>query len=114
VSYIVHKIRTPFKTIKVGSTDVRTQCGLVGYPDSFDGVYVLVAERGNLFYGSTAKSAVTCQKCINLLTVGTIHDKPSGTANSEEQRAVAHAKRPAARAARAAGRPRRARCSQTF
>lgn len=79
----VHKIRTPFKTIKVGGRDARTQCGLIGFPDSVEGnVYVCVAERGNLFLGAAIKSEVTCRKCINLLTVGTIHDKsrPAHTA----------------------------------
>lgn len=68
---VIHSI-TP-RYFKVAD-EVRTRCGKSANVHSAGvGAAHLIDEAGNQFYGSTRREAVTCKKCINLLTVGTIH-----------------------------------------
>lgn len=67
-----------------------TRCGRTIKHPVVEGVpsrYTLVAENGNQFLCTTRERFVSCIKCINLLTVGSIHGK-SRTSNSQK-RAVA-------------------------
>lgn len=76
---VIHSISDvggPFK-IKIGR-DARSRCGIVAsVVGSNVGPtrYEMLDAKGNDFLGTTRRGTVTCQKCINLLTVGTIHDK---------------------------------------
>lgn len=99
--------------LSIGGSDVKTRCGKIACPVS--GVptrYHLIDIEGNKFEATTRTRFVSCEKCINLLTVGTIHDKSSRTAVSA-QRAVDPADRGAgASRRRVAARARLARqCS---
>jgi hypothetical protein len=59
--------------IKVGRY-ARSRCGKIANVTSISlGACVMTDAAGNQFYGSTHAEAVTCKKCINLQTVGTIH-----------------------------------------
>ncbi len=55
---------------------VQTRCGVACYPLQRDvdaGLYDLNNLTGGTLRGTTLKKQVTCQKCVNLITVGTIH-----------------------------------------
>jgi len=81
---VIHSVNKPFK---VGD-EVRTRCGKSASINSVGvGAAHLIDEAGNEFYASTHREAITCRKCINLNTVGTIHDKQKRTPNTA-QRAV--------------------------
>lgn len=83
--HVVHKIKSPFKSIAVGSVDTRTVCGLNGYTADFDDrAYTLHNADGGVFHAATSKSYVTCQKCLNLLNIGTLHDRSSRTADAAQ------------------------------
>lgn len=70
------------KRFEIGD-EVRSRCGKPANVDTVGvGAVSLIDAAGNQFYGSTRRDAVTCKKCINLLTVGTIHARPSGTTNA--------------------------------
>lgn len=87
---------------------VRTRCGrTIDRPVVTANAtrYDLVASNGNEFFCSTRAEMITCQKCRNLLTVGTIYATPTRPADPEK-RAVAHARAAPARTARAHPRPR--------
>ena len=56
---------------------VRTRCGKVACPVSgTPSRYQLSDEHGNQFQGTTRRKCVTCKKCVNLITRGTIHERP--------------------------------------
>lgn len=103
------KLGPGFK-VKVGR-DAKSRCGKIAsvvQTKADTTTSVMIDEDGNSFLGTTRPGHVTCKKCINLQTVGTIHARPSGTANAEE-RALAHANTAATRAARTVGRPKSGR-----
>lgn len=83
---MIHAI-TP-KRFEIGD-EVRTRCGKPANVNSVGvGATWMIDIAGNDFYGSTHTEAVTCKKCINLLTVGTIHAKarsPSRAANTQKR-----------------------------
>lgn len=68
--------------------EVRTRCGrAIKNPVVTANVgptrYDLVARNGNIFHCTTRPTMVTCVKCNNLLTVGTIYDsRPSRPAHA--------------------------------
>lgn len=73
---VVHSISRGGFKIKIGR-NARSRCGKVANVVSIDGgACLMVDAAGNQFYGSTHAEAVTCKKCINLQTVGTIHRGP--------------------------------------
>lgn len=87
---------------------VRTRCGrTIDRPVVTANAmrYDLVASNGNEFFCSTRAEMITCQKCRNLLTVGTIYVPPTRPADPQK-RTVAHARATAARAKRTHARPR--------
>ncbi len=60
--------------------NVFTRCGRKIDRPVVDGTpsrYLLVAENGNQFFCTTRERFVSCIKCVNLLTVGTISSKPT-------------------------------------
>jgi hypothetical protein len=87
---VIHAL-TP-KSFRIGD-EVRTRCGKSANVDTAVNTAArLIDIAGNEFYGSTWINAVTCKKCINLLTVGTIHAKtqlPRRAANTKKRRPVA-------------------------
>lgn len=91
--------------------EVRTRCGraivnpVVVAVNKTGLGYHLIARNGNQFFCATRAASVTCVKCRNLLTMGTIYAQPSRPANAQK-RAVANAHPVPARAARAHARPR--------
>lgn len=92
-------------------TSVRTRCGrTIDHPVITANVgptrYDLVARNGNQFFCSTRAVSVTCVKCRNLLTVGTIYASKSIRPANAQKRAVAPASAALARTARPAARPR--------
>jgi hypothetical protein len=83
--------------VGVSDEDFSMRCGKVICRPVRDGGpthYKLLDVSGTEFKATTDEHSVTCKKCINLMTVGTIHDKrQSGTAITEERRTVATARR---------------------
>ena len=89
---VIHSISSGGFKIRVGR-NARSRCGKVANvisAEAFGFACVMTDAAGNQFYGTQHAEAVTCKKCINLQTVGTIHAK----------RTAPDAKCPAARAAR--------------
>ncbi len=86
---IIHSIRPRYFKI---ADEVRTLCGKSANVNNVGvGAAYLIDEAGNQFYGTTHTEAVTCKKCNNLLTVGTIHERRPSRASSRQKRAVARA-----------------------
>lgn len=86
---IIHSITPRYFKI---ADDVRTRCGKsANVHSSGVGAAHLIDEAGNQFYGTTHREIVTCKKCINLLTVGTIHERRPSRAADRQKRAVARA-----------------------
>jgi hypothetical protein len=55
---------------------VHTRCGLRAIPTDYsEGRYTLTNLTGGDFEGTTVKRLCTCQKCVNLTTIGMIHAK---------------------------------------
>lgn len=71
----VHMIgEIPFK-LRLGR-EVRTRCGLIATPlEERDGIYGMTTVTGGDYRCTTLTTAVTCRKCSNLLSVGSIHAK---------------------------------------
>jgi hypothetical protein len=88
---VIHSISSGGFKIKVGSS-AKLRCGKsVNVASRSYDYCMMVDATGNQFFGSPRVEAVTCKKCINLQTVGTIH---------HAKRTAPDAKRSAARAAR--------------
>lgn len=81
---IIHMISSaPFK-LRVGR-DAKTRCGkiaCVGASNVGPTRYQLCDEHGNRFLGTGRDTVVTCKKCINLITIGTINGRPSRTSHA--------------------------------
>lgn len=81
---IIHAIKwppAPFK-LRVGR-EARSRCGKSASVSALVGLQcTMIDEAGSQFFGSTHFEIVTCKKCINLQTVGTIHDKSIRTADA--------------------------------
>lgn len=90
---------------------VRTRCGrTIDRPVVTANVgptrYDLIARNGNQFFCSTQPDMITCVKCRNLLTVGTIYaPKPTRSTNAQK-RTVETSRAASARTARTHARPR--------
>jgi hypothetical protein len=62
----------PFK-LKLG-IEVHTRCGIVATPiESQPPLYTMTNANGGDFRCTTVRGSVTCLKCSNLLSSGTIH-----------------------------------------
>lgn len=69
----VHMVgKGPFK-LKLGE-EVQTRCGLMCTPvESEPPLYMMTNQNGGDFRGTTLRANVTCRKCRNLFSTGTIH-----------------------------------------
>lgn len=76
---IIHEVSNP----KIGH-DVRTACGITATVETTGvGAMQLIDESGSRFFATTHAEIVTCKKCNNLATIGTIH--ASRTANTTKR-----------------------------
>lgn len=74
---LVHMVGDLPLKLKLGRP-VHTRCGLDATPTAYrqdDKLYTLSNLTGGDFEGTTVKSLCTCQKCVNLTTIGMIHAK---------------------------------------
>lgn len=78
----VHMVgELPLK-LKLGRP-VHTRCGIDAIPTAYrpnENVYTLSNLTGGDFEGTTVKRLCTCQKCVNLTTIGVIHARAIRTA----------------------------------
>ena len=79
---IIHRVERPFKI----EDDIRTACGITASVVSAGvGAMQMIDEKGSQYYGTTHAEIVTCLKCKNLATIGTIHERQSRTADSSKR-----------------------------
>jgi len=102
---IVHMVKAAFA---IPGPDVRTLCGEVANP--FEKIagpdrYKLLCVSGSVLDATTKSKLVSCKKCLNLLTIGTIHVPRPSRSSSSQKRAVV----PAAGTSRRRGGPTPAR-----
>lgn len=74
---LVHMVGALPLKLKLGRP-VHTRCGLDAIPTQYNpdaNRYTLTNLTGGDFEGTTVKSLCTCQKCVNLTTIGVIHAK---------------------------------------
>jgi hypothetical protein len=76
-SPLVHMVGDMPLKLKLGRP-VHTRCGLDAIPTAYKqdlNRYTLTNLTGGDFEGTTVKRLCTCQKCVNLTTIGMIHAK---------------------------------------
>jgi hypothetical protein len=85
---IIHMVGDQPLRLELDGEDVHTRCGVVGAPVSAGTKdsphrYTLLDSKGNQFFGTTLRAAVTCMKCDNLIKHGKIHGKRSITEEAD-------------------------------
>jgi hypothetical protein len=74
---IVHKIGDG-PSVPALNSNARTRCGLVGNVSAREPPYShLLTKAGSNFKATTRADLITCEKCKNLLAIGTIHARRS-------------------------------------
>lgn len=91
---IVHLIGQVIGIDRKGVREVHTRCGRAIEQPMVEGTparYSMIARSGNEFFCTVQEHEVSCIKCVNLITTGTIYGKPSKAA-SAVKRTAAHAR----------------------